>query len=47
VTGKHATPSISDEFAMVFEGSAILKLRDNEQTLERAAPVNLRGRYNR
>lgn len=35
LTGKHATPSISDEFAMVFEGSVILKLQDAEQVLER------------
>jgi uncharacterized cupin superfamily protein len=41
LTGKHATPSISDEFAMVFEGSAILKLKDNEQTLERGDSVTL------
>src|SRR3981189_3118120 len=31
LTGKHAPPSISDEFAMVFEGSVILKLQDSEQ----------------
>jgi transcriptional regulator with XRE-family HTH domain len=41
LTGKHATPSISDEFAMVFEGTAILKLKDNEQTLERGDAVTL------
>jgi quercetin dioxygenase-like cupin family protein len=41
LTGKHATPSISDEFAVVFEGSAILKLKDNEQTLERGDSVTL------
>jgi DNA-binding XRE family transcriptional regulator len=35
MTGKHARPSISDEFAMVFEGSVILKVEDKEQTLER------------
>jgi transcriptional regulator with XRE-family HTH domain len=40
-TGKHATPSISDEFAVVFEGSAILKVKDNEQTLERGDSVIL------
>jgi transcriptional regulator with XRE-family HTH domain len=41
LTGKHATPSISDEFAVVFEGSPILKLKDNEQTLERGDSVTL------
>jgi quercetin dioxygenase-like cupin family protein len=41
LTGKHATPSISDEFAVVFEGSAILKVKDNEQTLERGDSVTL------
>jgi XRE family transcriptional regulator, regulator of sulfur utilization len=41
LTGKHATPFISDEFAVVFEGSAMLKLKDNEQTLERGDSVTL------
>jgi transcriptional regulator with XRE-family HTH domain len=41
ITGKRARPSISDEFAMVFEGTAILKLKDNEQTLERGDAVTL------
>jgi quercetin dioxygenase-like cupin family protein len=33
-TGKEATPSISDEFAIMFAGKAILKLKESEQTLE-------------
>ena len=41
LTGKHATPSISDEFAVVFEGSATLKVNDNELTLERGDSVTL------
>jgi XRE family transcriptional regulator, regulator of sulfur utilization len=41
LTGKHATPSISDEFAMVFEGKVILKLPDSEQVLERGDSVTL------
>jgi XRE family transcriptional regulator, regulator of sulfur utilization len=41
LTGKHATPSISDEFAVVFEGSAILQIKDNEQTFERGDSVML------
>jgi transcriptional regulator with XRE-family HTH domain len=41
LTGKHATPSISDEFAMVFEGKVVLKLPDNEQTLERGDSVTV------
>jgi XRE family transcriptional regulator, regulator of sulfur utilization len=41
LTGKHATPSISDEFAMVFAGRAILKLTESEQTLERGDSVTI------
>jgi len=41
LTGKHATPSISDEFAMVFEGTAVLKLQDSEQVLERGDSVTV------
>ena len=41
LTGKHATPSISDEFAMVFEGKVILKLQDSEQVLERGDSVTV------
>jgi transcriptional regulator with XRE-family HTH domain len=41
ITGKHATPSISDEVAMVFEGSVILKLEDKEQTLKRGDAATL------
>jgi transcriptional regulator with XRE-family HTH domain len=41
LTGKRATPSISDEFAMVFEGKVILKLKDSEQTLERGDSVTV------
>jgi transcriptional regulator with XRE-family HTH domain len=41
LTGKHATPSISDEFAMVFEGRAILKLQDSEQVLERGDSLTI------
>ena len=41
LTGKHATPSISDEFAMVFEGRVILKLQDSEQVLERGDSVTV------
>jgi transcriptional regulator with XRE-family HTH domain len=41
LTGKYATPSISDEFAMVFEGRVILKLHDTEQVLERGDSVTI------
>jgi transcriptional regulator with XRE-family HTH domain len=41
LTGKHATPSISDEFAMVFEGKVILKLQESEQVLERGDSVTI------
>ena len=41
LTGKHPTPSISDEFAIVFEGQAILKLEDEEQTLDRGDSVTI------
>ncbi len=34
LTGKHPTPTISDELAVVFTGSAILRLQDEEQALE-------------
>jgi uncharacterized cupin superfamily protein len=40
-TGKQATPSISDEFAMVFEGQVVLKVQDSEQTLERGDSVTV------
>ena len=41
LTGKHVTPSISDEFALVFEGKPILRLQDGEQTLERGDSVTI------
>jgi quercetin dioxygenase-like cupin family protein len=41
LTGKLSTPPISDEFAMVFEGKVILKLKDSEQTLERGDSVTV------
>ena len=41
LTGKHATPSISDEFAMVFAGKVILKLQDSEQIMERGDSVTI------
>jgi transcriptional regulator with XRE-family HTH domain len=41
ISGKHATPSISDEFAFVFEGRATLKLNDGEHTLERGDSVTI------
>jgi XRE family transcriptional regulator, regulator of sulfur utilization len=41
LTGNHATPSISDEFAMVFEGKVILKLQESEQILERGDSVTI------
>jgi transcriptional regulator with XRE-family HTH domain len=41
LTGKHATPSISDEFAMVFDGKVVLKLQDGEQVLERGDSVTI------
>jgi XRE family transcriptional regulator, regulator of sulfur utilization len=41
LTGKHVTPSISDEFAFVFEGKPILRLQDGEQTLERGDSVTI------
>jgi transcriptional regulator with XRE-family HTH domain len=39
LTGKDIMPSISDEFAIVFAGTAILKLKESEQTLERGDSV--------
>jgi XRE family transcriptional regulator, regulator of sulfur utilization len=39
LTGKDIMPSISDEFAIVFAGTAILKLKEGEQTLERGDSV--------
>ena len=41
MTGKDATASISDEFAIVFEGKVILKLRDSEELLERGDSVRV------
>ncbi len=41
LTGKHPTPSISDEFAMVFEGRVVLKLQEAEQVLERGDSVTI------
>jgi quercetin dioxygenase-like cupin family protein/DNA-binding XRE family transcriptional regulator len=41
LSAKHATPFISDEFAMVFEGKAILKLQESEQILERGDSVTI------
>jgi quercetin dioxygenase-like cupin family protein len=41
LTGNGASPSISDEFAIVFEGKAILKLKESEQTLERGDSVTV------
>src|SRR5579859_5784428 len=34
LTGKHATPSISDEFAMVFEGKVILRSEEHTSELQ-------------
>jgi uncharacterized cupin superfamily protein len=34
-------PSISDEFAMVFQGTVILKLQESEEILERGDSVSL------
>jgi quercetin dioxygenase-like cupin family protein len=41
ITGKHPRPSISDEFAIIFEGKAVLKLEDSEQVLERGDSVTI------
>jgi transcriptional regulator with XRE-family HTH domain len=41
ITGKHPRPSISDEFAIIFEGKAVLKLEDSEQILERGDSVTI------
>jgi XRE family transcriptional regulator, regulator of sulfur utilization len=41
LTGKHPSPSISDEFAMVFEGKVVLNLPEGEQVLERGDSVTL------
>jgi transcriptional regulator with XRE-family HTH domain len=41
LTGEDTTPSISDEFAMVFAGRATLKLKESEQTLERGDSVTV------
>jgi transcriptional regulator with XRE-family HTH domain len=47
LTGKHPTPSISDELAMVFEGSAVLRLQNEEHTLERGDAVSITAGTNR
>jgi quercetin dioxygenase-like cupin family protein len=47
LTGKHATPSIADEFSIVFEGAAVLKLQDTEQTLGRGDSVTIVAGTNR
>jgi XRE family transcriptional regulator, regulator of sulfur utilization len=41
LTEKHAIPSASDEFAMVFEGRVVLQLKDTEQVLERGDSVTV------
>jgi transcriptional regulator with XRE-family HTH domain len=41
LTGKHPSPSISDEFSIVFQGAAILKLQDGEQLLGRGDSVTI------
>src|SRR6201992_3780105 len=41
LTGKHPHPSISDEFAMVFQGKVILNLQEGDQVLERGDSVTL------
>lgn len=41
LTGKDPTPSISDELAVVFEGTAVLRLQDEEQYLERGDAVTI------
>jgi transcriptional regulator with XRE-family HTH domain len=41
LTGKHPTPSISEELAIVFEGSAILTLHDDEHILQRGDAVTI------
>jgi XRE family transcriptional regulator, regulator of sulfur utilization len=41
LTGTHATASISDEFAMVFQGRVVLKLQEGEQILDRGDAVTV------
>lgn len=41
LTGKHPTPSISDELAVVFKGTAVLRLENEEQALERGDAVTI------
>ena len=41
LTGKHPTPSISDELAVVFDGKAILHLDRDEHLLERGDAVRI------
>jgi transcriptional regulator with XRE-family HTH domain len=41
LTGKHTNPSISDEFAMVFDGRVVLTLKETEQVLERGDSVTI------
>lgn len=41
LTGKHPTPSISDELSIVFEGKAILRLQDEEHAMERGDAVTI------
>lgn len=47
LTGKHPTASISDELAIVFEGTAVLRLQDQEQSLERGDAVTIAAGTNR
>jgi XRE family transcriptional regulator, regulator of sulfur utilization len=41
LTGKHATPSISHEFAFVYNGQPVLRLEDREQRLDPGDSVTI------
>lgn len=41
ISGKHARPSIHDEFAFIHEGTAVLTLQEVDQTLEKGDSVTI------
>jgi transcriptional regulator with XRE-family HTH domain len=41
LSGKHATPSINDEFAFLFEGQCVLTLEENDQIVGKGDSVTI------
>jgi transcriptional regulator with XRE-family HTH domain len=41
LSGKHATPSIHDEFAFIYEGQSVLTLHETEQVLHKGDSVTI------